>query len=73
MSTTIEKEVRYCHFIVSTSDILEAPVKEDLEKVFLKGTIEEKKENLKLLVKMITSDDNYPRLIMPVLTNLMQL
>jgi hypothetical protein len=36
----------------------------------MKGSIEEKKENLKLLVKMIIADDNYPRLIMPVLTNL---
>ena len=58
---------------MSCSDILEPPNKDDLIAIFQKGTIEEKKENLKVLIKMITSDDNYPRLIMPVLTNLMQL
>jgi len=65
-----EKEVekRYCHFIISTSDIHDPPQSSDIENSFRKGTIEEKKENLKLLIKMINSDENYPRLIMPVLT-----
>lgn len=40
---------------------------------FQKGTIEERKDGLKQLIKMITNDENYPRLIMPVLTNLQQL
>jgi len=67
-----EKEVekRYCHFIVSCSDIIEPPQSSDITTVFQKGTLQEKKDNLKLLIKMITTDDNYPRLIMPVLTNL---
>jgi hypothetical protein len=67
-----EKEVekRYCHFIISCSDILEPPQSADIITSFQKGTLEEKKENLKLLIKMIITDDNYPRLIMPVLTNL---
>lgn len=67
-----EKEVekRYCHFIVSCSDIIEPPQSTELITIFQKGTIVEKKDNLKLLIKMITTDDNYPRLIMPVLTNL---
>lgn len=70
-----EKEVekRYCHFIVSCSDIVEPPQSADIQQAFLKGTLEEKKDNLKLLIKMIISDENYPRLIMPVLTNLQQL
>ena len=37
---------------------------------FSKGTLEEKKKALKTLIKMISNDDNYPRLLMPVLTNL---
>lgn len=61
-------ETRYCHFIVSCSDIIEPPDSKELTTTFKKGTLEEKKESLKLLIKMINSDDNYPRLIMPVLT-----
>jgi coatomer subunit beta len=58
---------------VSCSDIVEPPQSSDLITIFQKGTLEEKKENLKTLVKLINSDENYPRLIMPVLTNLQQL
>ena len=70
-----EKEVKkkYCHFIVSCSDIIEPPQSSDLTTSFQKGTLDEKKESLKTLIKMITTDDNYPRLIMPVLTNLQQI
>jgi coatomer subunit beta len=70
-----EKEVekRYCHFIISNSDIVEPPQQADIENAFRKGTIEEKRENLKTLIKMINSDENYPRMIMPVLTCLQQL
>ena len=70
---TTEREIRYCHFLVNCSDIGEAPQSSDITGVFQKGTLEEKKDNLKLLMKMIITDDNYPRLIMPVLTNLQQL
>lgn len=75
MSTKPEKEVekRYCHFIISCSDILDPPQSSDLVTSFQKGTIADKLESLKTLIKMINSDENYPRLIMPVLTNLQQL
>jgi hypothetical protein len=68
-----EREIKYCHFLVNCSDIGEPPQASEITGVFLKGSLEEKKENLKLLMKLIISDDNYPRLIMPVLTNLQQL
>ena len=66
----MEKEIKYCHFIVNCSDIGEPPQSSDITSIFIKGSNEDKKENLKLLMKMIITDDNYPRLIMPVLTNL---
>jgi len=70
MSQEVEVEPRYCHFILPTSDIVDPPQSSDIQEVFVKGTLEEKRENLKTLIKMITTDENYPRLIMPVLTNL---
>ena len=70
MSKEIEVEKKYCHFIVTTNDITEPPQSADIQNVFVRGSLEEKKENLKLLIKMIASDENFPRLIMPVLTNL---
>ena len=66
-----EQEKKYCHFIISCSDITEPPQSGDIQHAFAKGTLEDKKENLKLLIKMIITDDNYPRLIMSVLSNLM--
>ena len=66
-------EKKYCHFIISCSDITEPPQSSEIQAAFSKGTLEEKKDNLKLLIKMIITDENYPRLIMPVLTNLQQL
>jgi len=72
-SGVVEVEPRYCHFILPTSDIVDPPQSSDIVDVFAKGTLEEKKENLKMLIKMITIDDNYPRLIMKVLTNLQQI
>jgi hypothetical protein len=70
MSSEKEVEKRYCHFLINTNDILEPPQSSEITQAFMKGSMEDKKENLKLLVKMIIADDNYPRLIMPVLTNL---
>ena len=67
-----DKEIKYCHFLVNCSDIGEPPQSSDITTIFMKGSVEEKKDQLKLLMKMIISDDNYPRLIMPVLTNLQQ-
>jgi coatomer subunit beta len=71
MSEGREVEKKYCHFIIPTSDITEAPQSSDIQAAFARGTLEEKKENLKLLIKMIITDDNYPRMIMSVLSNLM--
>jgi hypothetical protein len=70
MSSEKEVEKKFCHFLINTSDISEAPQSSDITQAFMKGSLEDKKDNLKLLVKMIIADDNYPRLIMPVLTNL---
>ena len=73
MSGEKEVEKRYCHFIIASSDIVDAPSQQEIVTAFQKGTIADKLENLKTLVKLINSDENYPRLIMPVLTNLQQL
>ena len=64
-----EKE-KYCYFIINYDDIVEPPQSQELQSTFQKGTLEEKKKALKTLIKMISNDDNYPRLLMPVLTNL---
>lgn len=61
---------KHCYLIISNDDIVEAPSSADLQTAFVKGTLDEKKKALKTLLKMISNDDNYPRLIMPVLTNL---
>ena len=68
-----EVEKRYCHFIVSCSDITEPPQASDITAAFQRAPLEEKKDNLKTLLKLIINDENYPRLIMPVLTNLQQI
>jgi coatomer subunit beta len=41
--------------------------------VFQSGTIDEKKKALQQLIRLISNDENYPRLLMPVLTNLQML
>lgn len=69
MPPTPERE-KYCFFIVSSDDILEPPQSSEIQTAFVKGNLEEKKKGLKTLIKLITNDDNYPRLLMPVLTNL---
>ena len=58
---------KYCFFIVNNDDIVEPPQSSELSQIFLKGSLEEKKKALKTLIKMISNDDNYPRLLMPVL------
>lgn len=65
----VERE-KYCYFIISNDDIAEPPQSSELQNAFVKGNLEEKKKALKTLLKMISNDDNYPRLLMPVLTNL---
>ncbi len=61
---------KYCYFIVSSDDIVEPPQSSEIQTAFVKGNLEEKKKALKTLIKLISNDDNYPRLLMPVLTNL---
>lgn len=61
---------KYCYFIISNDDIVEPPTSSELQGIFMKGTLEDKKKALKTLIKLISNDDNYPRLLMPVLTNL---
>ncbi len=70
--SVIEKDVekKYCYFIVNCSDITEPPQSSEIQQAFVKGSLEDKKDGLKTLIKMISNDENYPRLIMPVLTNL---
>lgn len=36
----------------------------------MKGSLEEKQRALQTLIKLISNDENYPRMLMPVLTNL---
>lgn len=52
---------------------MEPPQSSEIQQAFVKGTLEEKKKNLRTLIKMVSNDDNYPRLIMVVLTNLRML
>ena len=59
-----------CHFIINNDAMVEAPQSSDLTTIFQKGTLEEKQSALKTLIKLISNDENYPRLLMPVLTNL---
>eukprot|EP00347_Sterkiella_histriomuscorum_P009140 403342367 len=61
---------KYCYFIINYDDIVEPPQSSEIQNAFVKGTLDEKKKSLKLLIKMISNDDNYPRMLMPVLTNL---
>ena len=61
---------RYCHFIISNDSMAEAPQSTELVDTFRKGTLAEKKKALQTLIMIISNDENYPRLLMPVLTNL---
>ena len=65
-----EDQGRTCHFIINNDDQVEAPQSTELVEVFRKGTLQEKKKALMTLIKIISNDENYPRLLMPVLTNL---
>ena len=65
-----QEREKYCYFIVNNDDIVEPPQSSEIQNQFVKGTLEEKKKALRTLIKMISNDDNYPRLLMPVLTNL---
>jgi hypothetical protein len=66
----IDEASRYCHFIINNDSMVEPPQSSELTTSFQRGTILEKKKSLQTLIKMISNDENYPRLLMPVLTNL---
>lgn len=65
-----EQAGRYCHFIINNDTMAEAPQSSELSETFRKGTLAEKKKALQTLIMIISNDENYPRLLMPVLTNL---
>jgi coatomer subunit beta len=65
-----EPSNRYCHFIINNDAMVETPQSTELIDHFRKGTLAEKKKALQTLIKIISNDENYPRLLMPVLTNL---
>jgi vesicle coat complex subunit len=69
-TTQPQEREKYCYFIISNDDIVEPPQSSEIQQTFVKGNLEEKKKALKTLIKMISNDDNYPRMLMPVLTNL---
>jgi len=60
----------YCHLIINNDAMVEAPQSTELITIFQRGTIDEKKKALQTLIKLISNDENYPRLLMHVLTNL---
>ena len=66
----IDEASRYCHFIINNDAMVEAPQSSDLVTTFQRGTLVEKKKALMTLIKIISNDENYPRLLMDVLTNL---
>ena len=50
--------------------MVEQPQHTELITTFQRGTLDEKKKALMTLIKIISNDENYPRLLMDVLTNL---
>jgi coatomer subunit beta len=66
----VDGQSNYCHFIINNDSMVESPTSTELTTIFQKGTLEEKISALKTLIKLISNDENYPRLLMPVLTNL---
>ena len=69
----VDEASRYCHFIINNDSMVEPPQATELTTKFQKGTLEEKKTALKTLIRLISNDENYPRLLMQVLTNLQRL
>ena len=66
----VEETGRICHFIINNDAMVETPQASELTETFRKGTLADKKKALQTLIKIISNDENYPRLLMPVLTNL---
>lgn len=66
----IDESSRYCHFIINNDAMVESPQSSEFVDTFRKGTLVEKKKSLMQLIKIISNDENYPRLLMDVLTNL---
>lgn len=65
-----EDQGRICHFIINNDAMVESPQSNELVTTFQRGTLAEKKKALMTLIKIISNDENYPRLLMDVLTNL---
>ncbi len=63
--THTERE-QSCPFIIA-NDIESAPTAQELQQIFMKGRLEEKVTALQQLIKLIITDDSFPRLMMPVL------
>ena len=66
----VDEASRFCHFIINNDSMAEQPQSNDLITKFQKGSLEEKKAALATLIKCISNDENYPRCIMQVLTNI---
>jgi vesicle coat complex subunit len=66
----IDEASKFCHFIINNDSMVEAPQSSELITRFQKGNVDDKKRALQTLIKLISNDENYPRLLMPVLTNL---
>ncbi len=58
-----------CPFIIA-NDIESAPTSQELQITFSKGKLEEKVTALQQLIKLIISDESFPRMMMPVLQHL---
>ena len=67
------QEDKFCHFIINNDSMVESPSAQELTTKFQSKDIAEKKRALMTLIKLISNDENYPRLLMPVLTNLQRL
>ena len=59
------------YFIISNEDIAnsEEASASVVEKTLKTGTVPEKRKAMKLLLRQIVNDENYPRMMMTVLTN----
>jgi len=64
---------KYCYFVIGPDEASEVPASSEIQNSFIKGTLPEKKANLKRLIRLVANDETYPRLLMPVLTNLQML
>jgi coatomer subunit beta len=59
------------YFIISNDDVGagEETTHQEISKALVNGTIPQKKKAMKILIKQICNDENYPRMLMTVLTH----